>query len=173
MKLLKTKLALFDCLVVDLPIILYGSEVWGIYSTPEIDKIHLRFCKLILGVKQKTSNGAVICKQRALHYWIKIMNKQDSLMYRMFNKQRIVYNNININRNLKNWYASLLNVLNNLELEYILHDFNNNVYFLPCISKRLCDQYVHQWKDTMSMQPKLYYYRMLKMCYVTNCIWII
>jgi len=35
----KTKLALFDSLVV--PIILYGSEVWDIYSSPEIDKMHL------------------------------------------------------------------------------------------------------------------------------------
>ena len=72
----KTKLALFDSLVV--PIILYGSEVWGIYSTPEIDNIHLRFCKSILGVKQQTPNAAVFgklgrfllaifCKLRAMH----------------------------------------------------------------------------------------------------------
>ena len=80
----------------------------------------------------------------------------------MFNEQRIVYNNNNVNRNLKSWYAILLNVLNNLELEYILHDFNKNVHYLPCISKRLRDQYVHQWKDTMPIQPKLYCYRMFK-----------
>jgi len=60
-------------------------------------------------------------------------------MYRMFNEQRIVYKNNNVNRNLKSWYATLLNVLNSLELEYILHDFNNNVYYLSCISKRLRD----------------------------------
>ena len=47
-------------------------------------------------------------------------------MYRMFNEQRIVYNNNNVNRNLKSWYATLLNVLSYLELEYILHDFINN-----------------------------------------------
>ena len=99
------------------------------------------------------------------------MNKQYSLMYGMFNEQRILYNNNNnVNRYLKSWYATLLNLLNTLELEYILHDFNNNVYYLRCISKRLRDQYVHQWKDTMSIQPKLNYYRMLKMCSVTNCI---
>jgi len=92
-------------------------------------------------------------------------------MYGMFNEQRILYNNNNnVNRYLKSWYATLLNLLNTLELEYILHDFNNNVYYLRCISKRLRDQYVHQWKDTMSIQPKLNYYRMLKMCSVTNCI---
>ena len=37
----KTKLLLFDRLVV--PIILYGSEVWGVYDYKEIDKIHIKF----------------------------------------------------------------------------------------------------------------------------------
>ena len=70
----KTKLTLFDALVV--PILLYGSEVWGIYNTNDVDKLHLKFCKLLLGVRPKTSNAAVfgelgrfplsiICKQRA------------------------------------------------------------------------------------------------------------
>jgi len=37
----KATLALFDSLVV--PIIPYGLEIWGIYSTPEIDRMYLRF----------------------------------------------------------------------------------------------------------------------------------
>jgi len=57
------------------------------------------------------------------------MNKQDSLMYRMFNEQRIVYNNNNVNR--KSWYATLLNVLNNIELEY---NYTLCLYHL-CINK--------------------------------------
>ena len=35
---IRTKLSLFDSLVA--PIIMYGSEVWGIYDMPEIDKLH-------------------------------------------------------------------------------------------------------------------------------------
>jgi len=84
----------------------------GIYNTPEVDKIHLRVCKLILGVKQKKSNAsvfgelgrfplAVICKQRYLCYFIKVMNKPDSLMYEMFNKQRTLHNMTIVNRNGK------------------------------------------------------------------------
>jgi hypothetical protein len=42
------------------PIILYSSEVWGIYEFPEVDKIHIKFCKLVLGVKQQTPNLAVL-----------------------------------------------------------------------------------------------------------------
>ena len=77
----KTKLSLFDSLVT--PIIMYGSEIWGIYSTREVDKLHYKFCKYVLGVKPTTSNAAVLgelgrfplailCKQRAIRYWIKI-----------------------------------------------------------------------------------------------------
>ena len=90
----KTQLELFNSIVV--PLILYGSDVWGIYNTHEVDKINLRFSKLILGVKQQTPNASVfdelgrfplivICKQRSLYYWIKIMKKPDLPMYEMFN----------------------------------------------------------------------------------------
>ena len=49
---------MFDPLVA--PILLYGSEVWGIYAYKEIDSLHIEFCKQILGVKQSTSNAAVL-----------------------------------------------------------------------------------------------------------------
>ena len=169
---------MFDSLVV--PIILYGSEVWGIYSTPEIDQIHLRFCKLILGVKQQTPNDAVfcelgriplavICKQRALHFWITIMNKQDSFMYRMFNEQRMVYNNNNVNRNFKSWYVTLLNVLNNFELEYILH--NLTIIFT------ICHVYPNAYVTNVYISGRILcpfnqsciIIECLKMCSVTNC----
>jgi len=54
----KTKLSLFDSLVV--PIIPYSSEVWGIYNTKEMAKLHLKLCKYVLGVRQTTSNVAVL-----------------------------------------------------------------------------------------------------------------
>ncbi|MEW8548192.1 MAG: reverse transcriptase family protein, partial [Candidatus Thiodiazotropha sp.] len=79
---IKTKLSLFDSLVT--PILLYGAEVWGIYNINSIDKIHIKYCKAILGVRQQTPNYAVfgelgryplsiICKERALKFWIKIL----------------------------------------------------------------------------------------------------
>ena len=51
------KLSLFDKMIV--PILLYGSEVWGIYGYKEIDKLHLKYCKRILSVKQQTPSCAV------------------------------------------------------------------------------------------------------------------
>ena len=40
---IKCKLSLFDSMIV--PIILYGSEVWGIYNFKAVEKLHLRFCR--------------------------------------------------------------------------------------------------------------------------------
>ena len=53
----KPKLTLFDSLVT--PILLYGSEVWGVYDYSCVDKIHIKFCKIILGVRAQTTNYAV------------------------------------------------------------------------------------------------------------------
>ena len=48
---IKTKLSLFDSLVT--PILLYSAEVWGIYNISNMDKIHIKYCKAILGVRQQ------------------------------------------------------------------------------------------------------------------------
>ena len=50
----QTQLRLFDSLVSPLP--LYASEVWGIYGYDHIDKIHIKFCKNLLGARAQTPN---------------------------------------------------------------------------------------------------------------------
>ena len=53
------------------------------YNIKEIDKIHIKFCKHILGGRQRTPNIAVLgelgriplselVKERALRYWLKV-----------------------------------------------------------------------------------------------------
>ena len=51
------QLKLFDSIV--LPILTYSCEVWGFENCAEIEKVHLRFCKKILKVRQTTSNYMV------------------------------------------------------------------------------------------------------------------
>ncbi len=46
------QLHLFDAVIK--PILLYGCEVWGIESLNIIEKLHLEFCKNILGVNRRT-----------------------------------------------------------------------------------------------------------------------
>ena len=91
------KLSLFDKMIV--PILLYGSEVWGINGYKEIDKLHLKFCKRILrAVKQQIPSCAVyselgifplsnICIERSLKYWLYILKSPNSCMYNIYMNQ--------------------------------------------------------------------------------------
>ena len=53
----KHKLDLFDKLVT--PILNYGCEVWGVFQANSIERVHLQFCKRLLGVKKTTQNDFV------------------------------------------------------------------------------------------------------------------
>ncbi len=50
-------LDLFDKLIV--PILQYGSEVWGFTQAHNIERVQLSFCKNLLGVKQCTQNDFI------------------------------------------------------------------------------------------------------------------
>jgi hypothetical protein len=39
-----------------LPILTYGSEIWGYENTKQLEKLHLQFCRNILGVRTTTQN---------------------------------------------------------------------------------------------------------------------
>ena len=49
---------LFDKLI--LPILTYGSEVSGFSKADNIERMHLQFCKHLLGVKIQTQNNFVL-----------------------------------------------------------------------------------------------------------------
>ena len=47
-------LELFNKLV--MPILLYGSKVWGYEQNYVVEKVHLKICKLLLKLKMSTTN---------------------------------------------------------------------------------------------------------------------
>ena len=160
----KTKLSLFDTLVV--PILLYCSEVWGIYNYRDIDNLHLKFCKIILGVNKQTSNTSVpgelgryplslICKERVLKNWIKIMNNENPPLHRVFIEQ------LNSN-NVKSWAHSVKKLIDNLGFSNIWDNFDKNINYLPLLKQRLKDQYIQYWQSSIQELPKLSYYRQFK-----------
>ena len=53
----RNKLELFDKLVT--PILNYGSEMWGFIQGNAIERVHLQFCKRLLGVKKTTQNDFI------------------------------------------------------------------------------------------------------------------
>ena len=83
----KHVLNLFDKLVT--PILNYGSEVWGFRKAKQIQRVHLQFCKNLLGVNQSTQNNFVYgdlgrmnyqsCRyMNIVIYWLKVIAKPDN-----------------------------------------------------------------------------------------------
>jgi hypothetical protein len=86
------QLKLFDSIV--LPILTYSCEVWGFENCAEIEKVHLRFCKKILKVRQTTSNYMVYGELgryplnihiRMIVFWLELKssNKLSSNVYQL------------------------------------------------------------------------------------------
>jgi hypothetical protein len=84
---------LLDTMV--LPVLNYGAEIWGFHPADNIERLHFQFCKRILHVHKSTTNVAIlgelgrtpssiIRKERILKYWIQILSKKDSLLYKVY-----------------------------------------------------------------------------------------
>ena len=116
-------LKLFDSLV--LPILDYGSEIWGISnSTEALEKVQLRFFKTILGVRPQTASHAVPgelarfpliirfqCKN--IKYWCKLWRKkQNSLVRKSYDLLVHLHN-----MGFKTWATDILSILQTCELE--------------------------------------------------------
>jgi hypothetical protein len=93
----KEQLRLFDSLVAS--VLSYGAEVWGHYVADDVEQVHLKFCRYILGVKKTTNTVAiygelgrmplfVFRKLRILNYWVSILNDTTSLKYKLYTMLR-------------------------------------------------------------------------------------
>ena len=79
---------LFYLLVV--PIITYGSEIWGFSLIKDIDKLQLKFIKMVLNVKASTCSAIVygelvyillnyICiYKHMISFWCRVLNGDSS-----------------------------------------------------------------------------------------------
>ena len=78
---------LFDKMVK--PILLYGCELWGFSNCDIIERVHLKYCKLLLNRKSSIPNCMIYgelgrypfyidIKQRMVLYWIKLITVKQS-----------------------------------------------------------------------------------------------
>ena len=96
------------------PILNYVSEVWGFHSAPEIERIHLTFCKNILGVKKTTQNDFVYGllgrhPLQIMKYWLKIVSEAKAFYV------NTVYRASKLRANLDssyNWASKVKKLLN-------------------------------------------------------------
>ena len=81
----KLSLQLFDAFVGS--ILNYGCPIWGFSKSKDIKRLHLKFCKALLGVCQSTSNAAVYGELsrvllyinryvQVIKYWFKVISSE-------------------------------------------------------------------------------------------------
>ena len=88
-------LNLFDKMVT--PVLSYGCEVLGFYTASAIERVHLKFYKLVLKVSESTCNEMIYGelerypliierKVRILSYWLKTVHDESSLLVQKVRK---------------------------------------------------------------------------------------
>ena len=102
----KHTLELFDKLVS--PILNYASEIWAFIPAQQIERVHLQFCKSLLGVKRSCQNDFVYGELGrlnyrthrlfiAIKYWLKLINSEDRkynvIIYKMLLNDIVRYPN--------------------------------------------------------------------------------
>ena len=171
---IKTKLALFDSLVT--PILLYGAEVWGLYDYSCIDKIHIKFCKIILGVRQQTPNYSVygelgrvplsvIAKERATKFWLKILSNPFSLLNKTFNDQvNEIENRLITNRNTakRHWASVMKSLIENLGFPDMWRDQFQHTPSFQILKTHIRGQFLQHWCAQINNFSKLHYYAKFK-----------
>ena len=167
---IKLMLDLFDTYVQS--ILNYGCEIWGFIKADNIEIVHKKFCKRILGVKTATNNLLVYAELgrfplyihryiRIIKYWLNLYNKKSGncLLQAVLRNQRQ-----DTLHEVKNWS---FNVKHLLESSGFAHVWNypesvNVDIFVPLFHMRLKDLYICDWRIGLECKSSLLLYREMK-----------
>ena len=164
----KVATKIFDSIIS--PILLYNSEVWGAYEkndfnkwdNTEIEKTHLKFCKLYLGVNKNASN--IACRGELGRFPLLLTIQKNIINYLKHILQlpddSIVRQALNISITLHNqgkdsYYTNVSNMLkalypNGTNLQTAIPNYNT-----PTLMNEVKEKYVEFWKHKMVNSSKL------------------
>ena len=178
-----TSMKMFDVLV--RPIICYGSEVWGVLNTLYFgkttdsfwekseklacEKLHLKYCKGVLGVNKKAQNAAVmgeLGRYPMIIYIVKMMLRYLQHLDDVKDGRPLLDAAIQIDDQLtagKSWKINLEKILN--LFGFSTRSLINEGYIARVVQtmKMNYEKYwVRQLGDTNSSEGRLYIYRHIK-----------
>jgi hypothetical protein len=165
------------------PILLYGSEVWGAVSKPNmnvdpIEAVHVKFCKMLLGVGTKATNNACRAELglfpirtettlRSIQAWTRYMNSVEKLK---LSDHAILDSITNSIANKNNWAGKIKHTLDRLGLSFLIqqntyinyNDKGESVNLTESglkrlhsdIKQRLVDQEFQTWEEEICNDSK-------------------
>lgn len=165
---IECQLDLFDKIVK--PILLYGSEVWGVGNNSVIERVHLKFCKILLNVKKSTPDFMIYgelgrypleidIKLRILNYWSKLMcGKQEKLPVILY---KYAYKKYGMSIP---WLNNIKSILDSCGLSYVWNAqyFVSNTWLYHKVKVSVVDQFKQNWHSILLESPKAINYRLFK-----------
>ena len=164
-------LQLFDATVV--PILLYGSEVWGYENNKIIESLHLEFCKYIIKVKKSTYNNIVygelgrvplqvLINARMIGFWQKIVSGKKEKISRML--YNIIYNLHREGVFQSNWLAHVKNILVKNDLSNYWNDQQvpRNVCLSKIVKTKCKESFISEWNANIFLSSKCTNYIIFK-----------
>ena len=163
----KHVLDLFDKLI--LPILTYGGEVWGFSKPVQQERVHLQFCKKLLGVKKSTQNDFIYGElgrtsiqtnvfYAIINYWFKILECENSKYIKY--AYQLMLNDLEINQNTTNWASKLKDLLSTLGFYevWLNQGVGNKKVFLSEVKVRLHDNFVQNWNTRINESSRANFY---------------
>ncbi|CAG2256342.1 unnamed protein product [Mytilus edulis] len=165
---IECQIELFDKIVK--PILIYGSEVWGFGNNSVIERVHMKFCKLLLKVKNSTPNFMIYgelgrypleidIKLRIINYWTKLLSgKQEKLPAILYKYSLYKY------KNYITWLKHVKSILDESGLSFVWDTqyFVNDTWLYTIVKQNLVDQFKQKWHTNVQESPKAINYRMYK-----------
>ena len=164
----RTLCQLFDAFVAS--ILNYCSEVWGYTTSKQIERINLKYCKKILGVKTATSNVGVYGESaryplfinryvQILKYWFKLQETENCVLKTVLKLEVCVSM-----AGKSNWISNVKNMLITNGFGYIWENPQSVCQSVFCrtFKQRLLDIYIQKWKFDLEANQVLDIYKYYK-----------
>ena len=131
---------LFDKLIA--PVINYASEIWGFAHGNAVERVHLGFCKQILGVKQQTQNNFIYGELgrstmrnirffSIIRYWCKLIRCENSRFIRQI--YNLMLEDIISFPNKLSWASNVKSILDNWQSNVMWHYSPSRTFLEVCL----------------------------------------
>ena len=153
---------LFDSLI--LPILLYGSELWGFQQFMQIEMVQLKYCKHFLGVRQNTTNEAVLgdCGRtpifvksltRCIKYWLRLTELPDNRVAKHAYKLMLKIDE----SGHTSWATEVKNILQyyGFGIVWVSQGVGDTISFVTEFSQRVSDIYKQNWFSDVCSKESL------------------
>ncbi len=154
-----------------LPILMYGSELWGFQQFAVIEKAHMFACKRFLNVSVQTPNKMIYgdlgrypmfitSAVRCVKYWLRITNLPDERL------PKKAYNMLLYLQDLgkKTWAYHIKELLcrNGFGDVWLQQNVGHLNRFLSVFKQRLLDQFQQDWSASITSKERFEFYSIFK-----------